>query len=87
MVAAAAAMVLGIGFSRVALGVHYVSDVLAGYLLGGAWVAATTAAFHTWRREQGLPAARPQKGLEPEHAADLDPTAPGPHRQHPRPAH
>jgi undecaprenyl-diphosphatase len=47
--ARAAAVVLGvafvvaIGFSRVALGVHFVSDVLAGYALGAAWVAALLA--------------------------------------------
>jgi undecaprenyl-diphosphatase len=49
----AAAGVLAIGFSRVALGVHYVSDVLAGYLLGVAWVMALAAAFGAWRRERG----------------------------------
>jgi len=38
-------MVLAIGFSRVALGVHYVSDVWAGYVLGAAWLAAMVAAF------------------------------------------
>jgi undecaprenyl-diphosphatase len=41
----AAAFVLAVGFSRVALGVHYVSDVLGGYVLGAAWVAAMVAAF------------------------------------------
>jgi undecaprenyl-diphosphatase len=54
-VAGAVLMVLAIGFSRVALGVHYVSDVLAGYVLGAAWVAAMAAAFNTWRRELGRP--------------------------------
>jgi membrane-associated phospholipid phosphatase len=44
-VAVAVLMVLAIGFSRVALGVHYVSDVLAGLALGAAWVAAMAAAF------------------------------------------
>ena len=70
-VGAAAAMVLAIGFSRVALGVHYVSDVLAGYVLGAAWVAATTAAFSAWRREQGRPPVDPARGLEPEQASRL----------------
>ena len=52
-IAVATAMVLAIGFSRVALGVHFVSDVLAGYVLGAAWLAAMTAAFNQWRRESG----------------------------------
>ena len=44
---------------------HYVSDVLAGYVLGAAWVAAMIAAFNAWRRERGRPAADPAQGLEP----------------------
>ncbi len=47
----AAVMVLAIGLSRVALGVHYVSDVLAGYVLGAAWLAAMTGAFRAWQHE------------------------------------
>src|SRR5215210_2170421 len=61
----AVTMVLAIGFARVALAVHFVSDVLAGYVLGAAWVAAMIAAFNAWRRERGRPAADPAEGLEP----------------------
>jgi undecaprenyl-diphosphatase len=55
-VTAAVLVVLGIGLSRVALSVHYVSDVLAGYTLGAAWVLVMTAVFRAWRRERGEPA-------------------------------
>ncbi len=64
-VGAAVVYVLAIGFARVALGVHYVSDVLAGYVLGAAWVAAMVAAFNAWRRDRGRPTADPAEGLEP----------------------
>ncbi len=39
-------MVLAIGFSRIALGVHYLSDVVGGFVLGAAWVAAMAAVFN-----------------------------------------
>lgn len=75
-VVVAVLMVLTIGFSRVALGVHYVSDVVAGYILGAAWLVAMTAAFSAWRRERGRPAVHPAEGLAPEQAEALTPTAP-----------
>jgi undecaprenyl-diphosphatase len=40
--AAAAAAVLLIGFSRVLLGVHYLSDVAGGYLVAGVWLLVAT---------------------------------------------
>src|SRR4051812_4732023 len=46
-------IVLLVGYARVGLGVHYVSDVVGGWLLGAAWLAAMTAAFRAWRRELG----------------------------------
>ncbi len=39
----AALMILAIGLSRIYLGVHYPSDVIAGYLAGAVWTAAMLA--------------------------------------------
>jgi undecaprenyl-diphosphatase len=69
---AAVLIVLAVGCARVALGVHYLSDVIAGWVLGLGWLAATTAAFQAWRRDLGAPPVQPSaEGLEPE-LADRD---------------
>ncbi|MEO6143725.1 MAG: phosphatase PAP2 family protein [Dermatophilaceae bacterium] len=80
-------MVFAIGFSRVALGVHYVSDVVGGFVLGAAWVAAMAAAFNAMRVERGVGPVDVREGLEPEEAprmaghsandGDLDPPGKG----------
>lgn len=36
----AALLILGIGISRLYMGVHYISDVTAGFLAGGVWLMA-----------------------------------------------
>jgi membrane-associated phospholipid phosphatase len=59
-------MVLAIGFSRIALGVHYLSDVLGGFVLGGAWAAAMASAFNAMRVERGRRPVDVSEGLEPE---------------------
>lgn len=41
----AAVVIAGTGFARVGLGVHYLSDVVAGYLLGVAWALGLAAWF------------------------------------------
>jgi membrane-associated phospholipid phosphatase len=64
------AIPLLIGFSRLALGVHFLSDVLGGYVLGLAWLIASVAAFEIYRVERGRPKTEPTvEGVEPE---DLD---------------
>lgn len=62
LLAAAVLLVLAVGFTRLALGVHYVSDVLAGWALGLGWLAVTTAAFRAWQHDLGR---RPHEFLDP----------------------
>lgn len=72
---AAVLVTLASGICRIALGVHFVSDVLAGWVLGAAVVAATAAAFEMWRRDVGRPPAHPvSEGLEPEAAPQISAT-------------
>ncbi len=73
LIAVAGVMVLLIGFSRIALGVHYVSDVIGGLIIGTAWLLALTSAFSAWRQERHLPPVDPGRGLEPENADRLRP--------------
>ena len=77
-------LIVAIGVTRVALGVHYVSDVIAGWLLGAAWLGVTAYAFRVWRREVGRPERPLGDGLEPEAARDITP-APDEDRLLPRP--
>jgi undecaprenyl-diphosphatase len=60
------ALVVVVGLTRIALGVHFLSDVLAGWLIGAAWLLVTATAFRAWRRADGLTVARPTDGLAPE---------------------
>ncbi|RYZ70799.1 MAG: phosphatase PAP2 family protein [Lysobacteraceae bacterium] len=64
MVALMAVFALLVGYSRVYLGVHFPSDILAGWMAGAAWaVAAYLALFHRvlhpWQDREG--AATPQR--------------------------
>jgi undecaprenyl-diphosphatase len=67
--AAVVALVVAIGASRLGLGVHYVTDVLGGFALGLAWLAASVAAWEIWREDRGLRRTDPlEEGVEPEDA-------------------
>jgi undecaprenyl-diphosphatase len=74
----ALAVLIGlIGFSRLALGVHFLSDVVGGWCLAASWLGLTAYAFELWRTERGLAPTQPlTEGLEPEAADDLRPTGP-----------
>jgi undecaprenyl-diphosphatase len=49
MVVAAAAWIGAVGATRVYLGVHWVSDVLAGWAVGAAWLALCVTVWSRWR--------------------------------------
>ncbi len=59
---AAAALSAVIGFSRVYLGVHYASDVLAGWLLGTTWAGIVVIVGSWWDNTRRARAAEPVRG-------------------------
>lgn len=72
LVAVVVVIVAAVGSSRLLLGVHFVSDVIGGYVLGLAWLAGSVAVFETWRVERGRRATAPlAEGVEPEAGAAL----------------
>lgn len=84
-IALAGLLVVLIGLTRIALGVHFVSDVLGGWLLGAAWLGITAYAFRLWRRERGRPVPPLTEGLEPEAGEEITPAPAEEHvLEHPR---
>jgi len=75
VIGAVALLVAAIGFSRLALGVHFLSDVLGAWCLGVAWLGLTAYVFELRRVQAGKRPTRPlTEGLEPEARHDLEPT-------------
>ncbi len=73
LVLPAIGMVLLTGFARIALGVHFLSDVVGAYLIGTVWFIGMASAFGAWRRDEGKPAPSVAEGLEPEQGDHLTP--------------
>jgi MFS transporter, DHA2 family, multidrug resistance protein len=63
-----------VSYTRVALGVHWVTDVVGSWILGIGLLAAATSAFGTWRREDGKRPVRPlTEGVDPEESTEAMP--------------
>jgi membrane-associated phospholipid phosphatase len=59
LVATAALWVGSVGLTRIYLGVHWFSDVLAGWLVGAAWLALCVAVWSRWHAHRALEATAP----------------------------
>lgn len=51
-IAVYAVLIAAISFSRLVLGLHYLTDVVGGIVLGLAWLCVGTAAFGVWTRRE-----------------------------------
>ena len=63
VLAGAVAVAVLVAASRVLLGVHFLSDVTGGLLLGLGWAALCTAVFVLERTEQGEPVEAEREGI------------------------
>ena len=59
LIAGAVVLIAAIGVSRVYLGVHYLTDVIAGWLAGGAWLFVCITAYHFAQRRRVLASPAP----------------------------
>ncbi|MGZ8362416.1 MAG: phosphatase PAP2 family protein [Caulobacteraceae bacterium] len=67
IVGLAVALTLLVGMTRIYLGVHWTSDVLAGWCVGAAWATACWLAAWLWgRRSKSPQSAHPGEGRDPD---------------------
>jgi membrane-associated phospholipid phosphatase len=57
-------LVIAIGFSRIYLGVHYFSDVIAGYFAASFWLALCISGNEVARRRHKLRSIEAQQNSE-----------------------
>jgi undecaprenyl-diphosphatase len=82
LVAVAVLLAVVVGFTRLALGVHFVSDVVAGWALGVGWLAIMVGAFRVWQRDHGVRVPPVREGVDPQAVeaqhvhADVEPVLP-----------
>jgi undecaprenyl-diphosphatase len=62
---AAVALAVAVAASRVLLGVHFLTDVVGGVLLGLGWTAVCAAVFVAWRLDEGRRVDPVHEGIEP----------------------
>lgn len=67
----AATLIVAVGFTRVALGVHYVSDVIAGWALAATWTATTALVLRA--QLHGTQSSPLRVGVEPDSGPALRP--------------
>jgi undecaprenyl-diphosphatase len=59
LIAGVVVLIVAIGTSRVYLGVHYLTDVVAGWFAGGAWLFVCITAYHFAKRRRVLASPAP----------------------------
>ena len=70
-VAVAIVLLALIGFARVTLGVHYLSDVVGGWIFAAGWTVATCAGFRVWRKQVSPQSRAKAAGLDVEASEHL----------------